>query len=102
METNPTTTNTVVTFSQNVYHDWQSRGFISSLQDDYYVQVIKENKRFVTLEFDPQLLAGFIYDLQLQIQIIVQNNDGDYGTKRMYQTALAKFKLAAANGIEVK
>jgi hypothetical protein len=82
-----------VRFSQNVFHDWESRGVISSLElDGHEINVIHETKRDVVITFDEQLLKGFIADLEYQIFVIEQNRDGD--SPAMFKRALAKFQAA--------
>jgi hypothetical protein len=88
METSNTYT---IRFSQLVFDDWQRRCLIDSLQDDgHVISIIHETKRDITINIDAQLVKYFIRDLELQIEIIEQNNDGD--NPATFKRALAKFE----------
>lgn len=86
-----------VTFSRMVFSDWRSRGLIDSLEDDGHpVDIVKETKRDITVTIDEVLIKFFIEDLEDQIEIISQNNDGETSMEPVYCRALTKFKTAAA------
>jgi hypothetical protein len=93
METNFKHTYTV-RFSQLVFHDWKSRGIISSLKGEgHNIDIVHETKRDITITISEWLVEQFIFDLEYQLEIIVANGaDGDASMKPVFQRALAKFQ----------
>jgi len=89
METNPNTY--TVRFSQLVFHDWESRCIISSLElEGHEIKIVHETKRDIVITISEELVRNFIADLEYQIEVIEQNNDGD--SPATFKRALAKFQ----------
>ncbi len=88
-----------IRFSNMVFHDWISRGILSSLRGEgHKIRVLHKTKRDVVIRIGEETLTQFIYDLKYQIEVIVANGaDGDASMKPVFQRALSKFVEAKQN-----